>query len=107
MVTPGYYRLTYYMETKRNIVNYQNGFRKGRSTIDSTVCLEDEVRRAQINKEKVVAVFLDIEKAYDMMWREGLIIKLKKAGIDGNMVRWIKDFFNWKNYRSKDWRKCI
>ncbi len=54
---------------------YQSGFRKGRVTIDPTVCLENEIRKAQINKESVIAVFLDVEKAYDMMWREGLLIK--------------------------------
>lgn len=66
------------METKGYIVNYQNGFRKGRSTIDSTVCLEYEIRKAQTNKEKVVVVFLDIEKAYDV---ERGVENLIKAGI--------------------------
>lgn len=63
-------RLTYYMETKGYILNDQSGFRKGRSTVDSTVCLEYEIRRAQINRESVVALCLDIEKAYDMMCGE-------------------------------------
>ncbi len=29
-----------------------------------------------------MAVFFDMEKAYDMMWREGLLIKLCKLGVD-------------------------
>ncbi len=52
------------------------------------MCLEHEIRKAQINRESVVAVFFDIEKAYDMMWREGLLIKLCKLGIKSQM-----DFF--------------
>lgn len=51
--------------------------------MDSAVCLEHEIRKAQVNKESVVAVFFDIEKAYDMMWREGLLIRMCKLGIKG------------------------
>lgn len=46
---------------------------RGGGTMDPVLCLEDEIRKSQINRESVVAVFLDVEKAYDMMWREGLI----------------------------------
>lgn len=27
-----------------------------------------------------------------MMWREGFLIKLKKIGIGGRILRWINDF---------------
>jgi len=40
--------------------------------MDPVVCLEDDIRKAQVNKETVAAVFFDVEKAYDMLWREGL-----------------------------------
>lgn len=56
------------------------------------MCLEHEIRRAQIDKECVVAVFFDLEKAYNMLWREGLLIKIRKLGITGRMYRWILDF---------------
>lgn len=82
----------YYLNKKGYLANYQSGFRKGRSTNDATLCLEHEVRRAQVNRESVVAVFFDIEKAYDMMWVEGLLIKLYKLGIKGKIYEWIKDF---------------
>ena len=32
--------------------------------MDSILCLESEIRKAQTNKEIVVAVFFDVEKAY-------------------------------------------
>lgn len=43
-------------------------------------------------KEFLVAVFFDIEKAYDTLWREGLLIKLDKIGVGGRMYNWILDF---------------
>ncbi len=52
--------------------------------------LEHEIRKAQINGESLVAVFVDIEKVYDMMWKDRLLINLSKLGIKGPM--WIKDF---------------
>lgn len=40
----------------------------------------------------VVAVFFDVEKAYDMLWRDGLLIKLHEAGVGGSMFNWVLDF---------------
>ncbi len=85
-------RLSYEMEKRGLLVSCQSGFRKGRNTMDSVVKFETEIRRPQANKETVVAVFFDIEKAYDMMWKEGLVIKLVKIGIGGNLFNWIKYF---------------
>ncbi len=50
------------MEKRGLLASCQSGFRKGRNTMDSVVRLETEIRRAQVNKETVVAVFFDIEK---------------------------------------------
>lgn len=85
-------RLVYFIEKKGLFSQYQSGFRKGRSTMDSVVSLEAAIRKAQVNKEVVVGVFFDIEKAYDMLWKEGLLMKLDKMGITGKMYDWIKDF---------------
>ncbi len=35
-----------------------------------------------------------MENAYDMLWREGLMIKLLEMGVGGIMFNWISDFFN-------------
>lgn len=85
-------RLSYELESRGVLNSCQSGFRKGRSTLDSVLRLENEIRKAQANKESVVAVFFDIEKAYDMMWKEGLLIKLSKLGVEGRVFNWIKDF---------------
>ncbi len=49
-----------------------------------------DIRKAFINRETVVAVFFDIEKAYDMLWKEGLLIKLDQIVIGGRLYNWIK-----------------
>ncbi len=85
-------RLSYTLEKSRKLANYQSGFRKGRSTMDSVIRLENEIRKAQANKESVITVFFDIEKAYDMMWKEGLLIKLHLMDVSGRVFNWIKNF---------------
>ena len=43
-------------------------------------------------KEIMAIVFYDIEKAYDSMWREGLLIKLNNMGVRGHFYNWVLDF---------------
>lgn len=85
-------RITYFLESKNLFSPYQSGFRRGRNTMDSVLCLESDIRKAQTNKEVVIAIFFDIEKAYDMLWKEGLLIKLKSLGVTGKTYNWVMDF---------------
>ena len=48
-----------------------------------------------------MAVFLDVEKAYDMLWLEGLLIKIHMLGIGGNMFKWVMDFLNNRSIQVK------
>lgn len=85
-------RLVQFLESRNILALYQSGFHRGRGMMDPVLCLEDDIRKAQVNKEVVVAVFFDLKKAYDMLWREGLLIKLHEAGIGGSMFNWVSDF---------------
>ena len=38
-------------------------------------------------------MFLDISKAFDKIWDEGLILKLSRNGTSENMLYLLKDFF--------------
>ena len=55
--------LTHHVESKSLISAHQSGFRKGRNTMDSVLCLESKIRKAQANKEMVVAVFFLCRKS--------------------------------------------
>lgn len=81
-------RLYCVLESRGLIAPYQFGFRPGRSTLDALIRLETDVKKALAMKEVLVAVYFDTEKAYDMMWREGLLLKLQRMGIEGRFYNW-------------------
>ena len=39
-----------------------------------------------------MAVFLVIKIAYDMLWMDGLSVKLQIYGIQGRMYNWIREY---------------
>lgn len=44
------------------------------------------------NNEVLNCIFFDIEKAYDMMWKDDLLMKMGKTGIKRRMINWVMDF---------------
>jgi hypothetical protein len=44
-------------------------------------------------------VFLDVSKAFDRVWHEGLLYKLKQAGIDGKLLSWFKSYLSNRKQR--------
>ena len=50
--------------------------------------------KQNINKGFVTsAVFLDVEKVFDQVWHTSLLHKMKKFGMDQNLLRWIESFW--------------
>ena len=44
-------------------------------------------------------VFLDISKAFDKVWHEGLLLKLSLNGISGNLLKLLRDFLYCRKQR--------
>ena len=42
---------------------------------------------------KIYACFIDLRKAFDTVWHDGLLLKLQKAGINGKMYSLIKSMY--------------
>ena len=94
-------RINYFLECRGLIAPYQNGFRKGRSTMDAIVKVSNEMEKTFKMKELMNIVFFDIEKAYDSMWKEGLLIKMNKMGIRGRFYNWVLDFISERRFKVK------
>ena len=48
---------------------------------------------------EVRAVFLDISKAFDKVWHDGLIFKLKQNGITGNLLKLFESYLQNRKQR--------
>jgi len=85
-------RLTYYVEKNKLLTNVQTGFRKGRSTTDHIIRLQDTINKYNCNRGYTAAVFIDFQSAYDMLWHKGLLRKLSGMGINGKAFTYIEQF---------------
>ena len=92
-------RLKYILGKSKIIDRDQSGFRRKRQTLDQLMRLKDEVDRCRSGKRATVAVFLDLEKAYDMLWREGVLIEIRKIGVSGAMFNYIRDFLKDRTFQ--------
>ncbi len=69
-------RLVWFLEQAAIISSAQSGFRKAWSTMDHLVWFETFVCEGFIKGEHVVALFFDLEKAYDTTWKCGIMSDL-------------------------------
>ena len=94
-------RLTFILESQNLITAQQSGFRAGRSTTDHLVRLEAWVRDTFAKREHAVAIFFDMEKAYDTTWKYGIINDLHKLGFRGRLPIFIKNFMENRQFLVK------
>ena len=64
----------------------QSRFCPGDSTIYQLISITSTIYEAFENYDETRAVFSDISKAFDKVWHEGIIFKLKCSGISGNLL---------------------
>jgi len=79
------FRLMWYLEYHQIISPNQFGFRRGKSTANPLAYAETLITSAFARRESVLAVFLDLEKAYDTTWWHHILQQLYLHGIRGNM----------------------
>jgi hypothetical protein len=90
---------------------WQSGFLPGSSTITQLTEIYDQFCKAVNDGKEIRVVFLDISKAFDRVWHKGLLFKLKRCGITGKLLEWLKDYLTDREQRvivngqSSDWGK--
>ena len=56
----------------------------------SSTYLSQEIEDAFQEQKLVLVSWIDLQKAFDKVWMEGLLVKLLRNGIASNMFNWIK-----------------
>ena len=77
------------LESRGCLSTAQSGFRAGRDVIGACRHLADAVTFAFRQRQQVQAVALDLQAAYDTVWQAGLWVKLRRKGVDEQLVWWI------------------
>ena len=89
------------MEERKILSPTQTEYRKHRSTEDQLVLIAQVIENAFPKKKKVVSIFFDPTKAFDNIWRKGLLLKILESGVSGRMCRWIRCFLHDRYAREK------
>ena len=85
-------RLRSYLEDIGFINKYQSVFRQNTSTYDHLFRLSQSVMESFNRGEHIVAAFLDIEKAFDNVWHNGLRYKIFMLDLPTKMTHLLSDF---------------
>ena len=87
-------RLTNYIEQNDIINKEQAGFRKNKSTHDKLFQLTQIAIQAKNRKQACASVFMDVEKAFDKVWHNGLLHTLQQHNIPVIFIRFISSFLS-------------
>ena len=90
-----------YLNVNNLITKNQSGFRPGDSTTNQLLFLVNEIHQAFENPKslEVRAVFLDISKAFDKVWHDGLIFKLEQNGVSGCLLKFFRSYLKNRKQR--------
>ena len=92
-------RLTWYLEKNQILSPSQSGSRKNKSTLDSLTSLENQIKKGFERKKVTVAVYFDIQKAYDTTWRYNILRSLYDHGFRGELPTFIKNFMSERTFQ--------
>lgn len=94
-----YNRLNNFLEKKSFLYAKQYGFRKKSNTLSATNDLINKLRTSIDNRNYVIAILIDLQKAFDTVSHEILLKKIEKTGVTGPALKLIKSYLsNRKQY---------
>ena len=75
------------------------GLRQAKCTDDHLFRLSQSVMDSFNGSEYVVAAFLDVEKAFNNVWHNGLRYKIFMLDLPTKMTHWLSDFLSYSSQR--------
>ena len=85
---------------KHNIIsNHQFGFRGGRNTADAVLEFVDGCVDAVDRRHNVIAVMLDLKKAFDTVNHNVLMKKMERMGFRGVILQWFGSYLSNRRIR--------
>ena len=94
-------RLKWHLDNLNILPKAQTGFRRGCTTTDNLIRIEASIKSGFNTNCPTTAIFLDIAKAYDNAWIEGILLKLTRANIRGRTLIWLRNFLTGRSIRTR------
>ena len=72
----------------------QGGFRSGFSSLHSAFIFQEAVQAIRDRGKKAYVAFLDVRKAFDTVWHQGLFLKMHRKGIPPRIWHLLQTWYN-------------
>jgi hypothetical protein len=94
-------RLEQHLKENKILIDSQSGFRRRRSTRDNLVFLVQKSQETKNRGRSLLAIFFDIEAAFDKVWHNGLIYKLIQIKTPYYLLKIIINFLSERSFKVK------
>ena len=78
---------------------HNSGFKKLDGTVNQLVNITHSLYSGLDSGHDMCMVFLDVSKAFDKVYHEGLLFKLEQIGVSGNLLHWFKSYLTKRTCR--------
>ena len=79
----------------------QHGFRASHSTTHQITTVTEHILEGFTRRNVTGAVFLDVSKAFDRVWHDGLLFKMFRAGFSPPIITILKSFLTDRKFKVK------
>ena len=83
-----------YMITNQHLTPLQSTFMEGDSTSNQLLYTYHTICEVLFKGNTIRAVFCDISKAFDRVWHEGLLYKMRYMGCSNRFVNWFASYLS-------------
>lgn len=90
-----------FIENNNVLSKYQAGFRKNNSCETAIQTVLVNWKKALNEKKYVVAVFLDLRRAFETIDHQLLLKKLNKIGCDGTVLKWFRSYLSVRKQKTR------
>ena len=70
------------------------GFKPGSGTRDAISILLNDISISRTRKRRAAAVYLDLQKAFELVNKDVILSELMAAGLNGRLLAWTSDFLS-------------